>query len=138
MSTELLSRIYHDPNDLCSLGNVERLSRRVRQLYAPGATRTKVEEYLNSEQAHTLHNPPRRRSTKNHTYVAGINAQWKANLADMQGIARQNGVIRYLLTVIDVFSKFAWTIPVHSKNATAITEAFDKVLTTAKPRQPRR
>ena len=56
----------------------------------------------------------------------------------MQGIAWQNGGMRYLLTVINVFSKFAWAIPVHSKNAKAITEAFDQVLITAKPRQPHR
>ena len=35
----------------------------------------------------------------------------------MQNIARQNDGMRYLLIVIDVFSKFAWTILVHSKNA---------------------
>ena len=56
----------------------------------------------------------------------------------MQGIAKQNGGMRYLLTVIDVFSKFAWAIPVHSKDAKAITAAFEQVLTTANPRHPRR
>ena len=70
--------------------------------------------------------------------MAGIDAQWQANLADIQGIARQNGGMRYLLTVIDVFSKFAWAITVNSKNAKAITKAFDQVLITANPRQPRR
>ena len=84
----------------------------------------KVEEYMRSEQAYTLHKPARRRFIRNHTYVEGIDAQWQADLADMQGIAKQNGGMRYLLTVIDVFSKFAWAIPVHSKDATAITAAF--------------
>ena len=138
MSAEVLSRIYHDPKDPGSLGGVDRLLRRARQLHAPGTTRTKVEKYLRSEQAYTLHKPARRRFTRNHTYLAGIDAQWQADLADMQGIARQNGGMRYLVTVIDVFSKFTWAIPVHSKNAKAITEAFDQVLITAKPRQPRR
>ena len=112
--------------------------RRARQLHAPGTTRQKVEEYLKSEQAYTLHKPARRRLTRNDTYVAGIDAQWPADLADMQGIARQNCEMRYLLTVIDVFSKFAWAVPVHSKDALTITEAFDQVLITAKHRQPRR
>ena len=70
--------------------------------------------------------------------MAGIDAQWQADLADMQVIATQNGGMRYLLTVIDVFSKFAWAIPVHSKDATTITAAFEQVLTTANPRHPRR
>ena len=96
------------------------------------------QKYLQSEQAYTLHKPARRRFTRNHTYVAGIDAQWQADLADMQGIARQNSGIRYLLTVIDVFSKFAWVVPIPSKDAKAITGAFKQVLTDAKQRRPRR
>ena len=46
--------------------------------------------------------------------------------------------MRYLLTVIDVFSKFACAIPVHFKDAKAITAVFGKVLTTANPRHPQR
>ena len=56
----------------------------------------------------------------------------------MQGIAKQNGGMRYLFTVIDVFSKFAWAIPVHCKDAKAITAAIGQVLTTANPRHSRR
>ena len=56
----------------------------------------------------------------------------------MQGIAKQNNGMRYLLTVIDVFFKFEWAILVHSKYAKAITTAFGQVLTTANPRHPQR
>ena len=70
--------------------------------------------------------------------MAGIDAQRQAYLDDMQGIVRQNGGVRYLLNVIDVFSKFEWAIPVHSKDAQAITAAFGLVLTAANPRHPRR
>ena len=138
MSAEVLSRIYHYLKDPASLGGVERLLRRFRQLHAPGTTRTKVEEYLRSEQACILHKPARRQFTRNHTYVAGLDAQWQADLAYMQCIAMQNGGMSYLLTVIDVFSKFPRAIPVYTKNAKAITIAFDQVLITAKPRQFRR
>ena len=70
--------------------------------------------------------------------MAEINAQLHADLTDMQGIARQNGGMRYLLTVIDVFSNFAWAVPVYSKDAKAITSAFGQVLKTANPRHPKR
>ena len=112
--------------------------RRARQLHVPGVTQNSVQEYLQSEQAYTLHKPARRRFTRNHTYVAGLDAQWQAHLADMQVITRQNGGMKYLLTVIDVFSKFAWAIPVHSKDASAITAVFEQMLTTANPRHPQR
>ena len=45
---------------------------------------------------------------------------------------------RYLLTVIDVCSKFAWAVPVNSKDAKAITVAFGQVLPIANPRHPKR
>ena len=138
MSTQAQRKIYHGPKDPGSLDGVERLLQRARQLHVPGVTRKPVDEYLQSEQAYTLHKPGRRRFIRNHTYVAGIDAQWQADLADMQGIARQNGGMRYLLTVIDLFSKFAWAVPVHSKHAKAITAAFKQVLTIANPRQPKR
>ena len=56
----------------------------------------------------------------------------------MQDIARQNKKMRYLLNVIDVFFKFAWVVPVNSKDAKAITAAFDQMSTAAHPRHPQR
>ena len=113
MSSKVLSKIYHDPKDPGYLGGVERLLQRDRQLHVPDVKRKTVQEYLQSEQAYTLHKPARSRFIRNHIYMAGIDALWQADLADMQGIARQNSEIKYLLTVIDVFSKFAWAVPVH-------------------------
>ena len=138
MTTEALKRIYHDPADPGSLGGVDRLLRRAKQLQVPGVNRQVVEEFLRGEQAYSLHKPARRHYPRNHIYVAGIDAQWQADLADMQGLARQNGGLRYLLTVIDVFSKFAWVVPVKSKDAKAVTEAFNSVLQEAAPRKPAR
>ena len=75
MSAEALSKIYHDPKDPGFLGGVEQLLRRAKQLHVPCSTRQTVHEYLRSEQAYLLQKPPRRRFIRNHTYVAGINAQ---------------------------------------------------------------
>ena len=138
MSAEALSIIYYNHMDAGSRGGVRRLCRRAKQRYVPGVKRPSVQDYLNSEQFNTLNKPARRWFIRNHTNVAGIDAKWQAGLADMQGIARQNGEMRYLLTVINVFFKFAWAVPVHSKYAKAITEAFGQVLTTANPRHPHR
>ena len=133
-----LRRIYRDPADPGSLGGIDRLLRRAQELAIPGVTRRSVEKFLKSKQAYTLHRPARRRYVRNRTYVAGIDAQWQADLADMQTLSRQNGGMRYLLTVIDVFSKFAWAAPVKTKHAAAETAAFRQILEQAEPRRPNR
>ena len=100
---EKLRRIYRDPSDPGSLGGIDRLLRRAKQLKVPGVNRLVVKQFLKGEQAYTLHKPARRRYVRNRTYVAKIDAQWQAYLADMQLIARQNKSAQYLLTVIYVF-----------------------------------
>ena len=56
----------------------------------------------------------------------------------MQAIANENGNAHYMLTVIDVFSKYALVVPVKNKDASTITAAFNEVLAKAKPRRPER
>ena len=46
--------------------------------------------------------------------------------------------MKYLPSVINVFFMFAYTIPVHSNKAKAITAAFEQLVTTAKVRHQRR
>ena len=39
---------------------------------------------------------------------------------------------RYILTVIDNFSKFAWTIPLRNKNSETITNEFSNIIKSSK------
>lgn len=102
------------------------------------AIRQMVKKYLSNEQAFSLHRFANRRFTINYTYVEKIDAQWQVDLVDMQRINKENGWIRNLLIVIDMFYKFALAVTVHLNNVNAITAAFDDVLTAEHLRQPRR
>lgn len=56
----------------------------------------------------------------------------------MQYFVRHYKNARYLLTVIDMFSKFAWVAPVKLKDADAVTEAFRQNFKSAALRHPNR
>ena len=58
----------------------------------------------------------------------GIDDIWSADLVDMQSFSKYNDGIKYILNVIDVFSKYAWSIPIRDKTGKNITEAFNKIL----------
>ena len=51
---------------------------------------------------------------------------WVVDLADMQSLSKYSKGIKYLLCVIDLFSKYAWVIPIKDKKGTSIVNAFKK------------
>ena len=48
------------------------------------------------------------------------------DLADMQSLSKYNKGIKYLLRAIDLFSKYAWVIPLKDKKGSSIVNAFQK------------
>ena len=50
----------------------------------------------------------------------------------MTSFAKVNKGIVYLLIIIDIFSKYAWAIPVKDKTAASVAKAFEKVLINSK------
>jgi hypothetical protein len=56
----------------------------------------------------------------------------------MVGLTRDNGGNRYILTVIDIFSKYAWAVPVKNKDGKSVRDAFKTVLASSDPRKPER
>ena len=53
---------------------------------------------------------------------------WGAYLADIQLRSKCNKGIRYLLCAIDLFSKYAFVVPLKEKKATTIANAFQSIL----------
>ena len=51
---------------------------------------------------------------------------WVVDLADMQSLNKFNKRINYLLCAIDLFSKYAWVVPIKDKKGTSIVNAFKK------------
>ena len=53
---------------------------------------------------------------------------WCADIADMQLISKFNQRFRFLLCVIDIYSKYTWVITLKDKKGITITNAFQKIL----------
>ena len=50
------------------------------------------------------------------------------DLADMQSLSKYNKGIKYLLCAIDLFTKYAWVIPMKDKKSASIVNAFKKII----------
>lgn len=65
--------------------------------------------------------------------VNEIDDIWSADLIDMKEFANSNKGTKFLLNVIDLFSKYAWSVPLKDKTGESIVEAFNKITITRKP-----
>ena len=59
--------------------------------------------------------------------VNDIDEIWAADLVDMQSFLKFNNGIKYLLMVIDVFSKYGWIVPLKSKTGVDVADALNKI-----------
>ena len=82
----------------------------------------------NQQLAKELHKPIIRRFKKRKAYFPFKDNIWGADLADIQLISKFNKGFRSLLCVIDIFSKFAWVVPLKDKKVESIVNAFKKNL----------
>ena len=82
----------------------------------------------NYQLAKELHKPIIRKFKKRIVYSSFRDNIWGVDLADMQSLSKYNKGIKYLLCAIDLFSKYAWVIPLKDKKRTSIVNAFQKII----------
>ena len=121
---------YETPSLRGSLGGVARLAQ------AHGVPVSRARAKLQGLLSYTLHKPRRRRFPTLPVVVHGMDDQWVADLVEMQPLKQWNRGMRYLLTVIDVLSKYAWVEPLKSKTGVAVAAAFERLLKRARGRHP--
>ena len=75
-----------------------------------------------------MHKPIIRKFKKRKVYSGFKDNIWGADLADMQLINNFNKRFRFLLCVIDIFSKYTLVVPLQDKKGVSIVNAFQKIL----------
>ena len=106
-----LEKLYFTPMEPSSFGGVQPLIEHSK------LDKNVVKEWLPSQNVYNLHKPVRKTFLRNKTRVAGIDDQWQADLVDMTAYAKYNDNFKYILTIINIFSKYAWAVPLKRKTA---------------------
>ncbi|XP_025161372.1 uncharacterized protein LOC112590058 [Harpegnathos saltator] len=127
-----LAKFYYDPAHYAGYSTIKNLSRAA----GPGSTREEIIRWLQTQDAYTLHRPARYKFPRLHYNVTNIDDLWEADLVELANLRNYNEDYCYLLTIIDVFSKFVWVEPIQSKTSDSVTEAFRRVLSRSRGRVP--
>src|SRR5271156_5836151 len=93
-------------------------------------------EWLRAQRPYTLHKPVRKRYSTRPYKTSEIDQHWQGDLVEMIPYANVNDGYRYILTLIDLFSRYAWAVPLRDKTANEVAAAFRHVF--AQGRQPQR
>jgi transposase InsO family protein len=136
MDFKKIESIYTNPESAGSYGGVDRLYREAKKLKLKKVTKASVRKWLAGRLSYTLHKPALRKIKRGRTIVFYIDELWQMDLCEMQTIKEYNGGVRYLLTVIDVFSKYSWVEPLKDKKSKTTLEAFLKILNNGE-REPK-
>lgn len=89
-------------------------------------------EYIKHTVVNELHKPARKNFKRRHVIIKSLNDLWQADLVEMLPYAKFNKGFRYILIVINAFSKYVWVQPVKRKNALDVTLAMSNILKQVK------
>ncbi|CAF0918376.1 unnamed protein product [Brachionus calyciflorus] len=95
--------------------------------------KNKLNDWLLEQEPYTLHKPLRKKFLREKIISNEIDELWQADLVDVSNISKENKGFKFLLTVIDAFSKFAWVKPLKNKTSESILQALKTIF---KSRQP--
>jgi transposase InsO family protein len=124
----LLHDLYYTPGLPTAYSGIDRIYK------APRSTNRKVrrqdvEKWLLAQDVYTLHKRAKKRlSAEPRVHVSHMDEQWAMDLCDVKNISRYNNRCNFILTVIDVFSKWADAEPVPTKTAGNTTQALEAIL----------
>ena len=130
MTEKKLASIYLDPSHPASLRGLDVVYRAVKVEGESEISRKQVQDWLRQQNVYTLHKPARRHYKWSRVIVPGIDAQFQADLCDVQNLSRYNKGYKYLLTCVDIFSKYAWVVALKTKQGQELLKAFQTILSS--------
>jgi transposase InsO family protein len=122
-----LGKFYYDPEHRAGFGTVSILVK------ARKKNRKYMQEWLSAQDTYALHKQVGKRFPRNPYTVTNIDDVWEMDLADLTSLSKYNDGNKFLLNIIDVFSRYTWSVPLKDKTGASVTTPLK---TLFKSRQP--
>jgi len=120
----MLKKVYYNPNSLGSFGGIDRLYSQVKDKYK----RRDVIEFLQNSDTYTLHKPKYKRFKRVNITAKAPMEILQMDLCDMQSYAIYNDNIKYLLIIIDVYSRYLWVKMLTNKMCKYVTDIVEEFM----------
>ena len=125
---QYLEKIYFDPSHPASFESPLRLYEIVKKEGKHRISHGQIKKWLQKQESYSLNKGVKQTFQRGRVIVGGIDDQFDADLASFMSYADENDGYRYLLVVIDVFSRYAWVEPIKDKTSAEMIRGFEKIL----------
>ena len=123
----ILQSIYYDLSTAGTYLGPDKLYKVLKRQGVNNIGKHTVRKWLQNQDDYSLQKPVRQRFKKARVVVSGIDDQFDADLAMVASIMNENDHVKYLLFVIDIFSKFLWVEPLKNKTAKEVVKGFQNI-----------
>lgn len=128
-----LSKLFYSFPHPQSFSSLKQLSEEVKRNKL-NISEVDILKWLKKQEVYTLHKQRRLRFPRLKYNMTNIDDLWQIDLMDMQNISNYNRRNKYILAVIDVFSKYGWCVPITNKTSENVIKAFEKIFKNTKRR----
>ena len=120
-----LLNLYLDPSSPAGFRGPEALYQEAKKVL-PRVSKRQISEFILTQSSYTKHRQYRPVKRYRRVMTKGIRYLWQIDLLDFSTVryTRVNSGYRFILCIIDTFSKQLWTFPLKHKNATAVHDAM--------------
>ena len=132
-----LKSIYFDPAHPASYTGVDKLHRFVKDEKKYNISRGLVKRWLSAQQTYTNHRQVRRNFKRRRVIVSTKHMQWDGDTINMVRYEKANDGFRYILLLIDILSRFVWTVPLKNLKGNVMITALRKIFDKIKPKKLR-
>ena len=122
-----LKDIYYNPKHRAAFTSFNKLWRYIK-LHGKEITKKEVEDWLRKQDVYTTHFKTTYKFPTRRVITHGINDMWDVDLMDMSNLSKENDGVKFILIVIDIFSRFLYVEPLKDKGTTNTLAALKKVM----------
>jgi hypothetical protein len=116
---------YFDPVNPASFGGPDRLAKETH------VSKKSAKDFLQTQDTYTRNKNVRHKFRRRKIVVPSIDYLWQADLITVTNFSRKNKGVKYLLTVIDALSRFAFVRALKNKTARVVTDAFNDIFVSS-------
>ncbi|XP_041356614.1 uncharacterized protein LOC121373884 [Gigantopelta aegis] len=119
-----LESIYYDVKHPGSYAGPSKLYQAVKAEGKFKIPLTRIKSWLKGQETYTMTHQVRRKFPRNTYVVEGLDSHWQSDLMNMVSLAKYNDGVRYLMVIIDLFSRYLWVLPLKSKTGNDVVETL--------------